>query len=143
MNTRGKTHILLVDDDEVDVMVTQRALAREAASNPVVVANDGIEALEALRGAAGRAPLPRPFVVLLDLNMPRMNGLEFLAELRRDPALCDAVVFVFTTSDTPSDVRAAFRHHVAGYIVKVGAPKLGEVARLLGRYCELNEFPPN
>ncbi len=69
-------------------------------------ARDGVEALEILRGENGRTKLCPPYVILLDLNMPRMNGLEFLAEIRRDPALRRAVVFVLSTSDDDEDMCA-------------------------------------
>ena len=110
---------LVVDDDKVSIKTVQRAMDGLNLVNPVVGAWDGIEALEHLRGAldpeTGRLP---PYIVLLDLNMPRMNGLEFLRTIRDDPQLSRLVVFVVTTSDAPKNVAAAYDAHIAGYIVK-------------------------
>jgi CheY-like chemotaxis protein len=110
-------NILLVEDDEVDVMAIRRAMKRSKISNPVHVAGDGLEALEQLR-AVDETAIPRPFIILLDLNMPRMNGLEFLEELRQDEALQDSIVFVLTTSDSDRDRVAAYRKNIAGYVLK-------------------------
>lgn len=89
-------HLLLVEDDEVDAEAIKRAFRKRRIANPFTVVRDGIEALEVLRGEDGREPLPRPFLILLDLNMPRMSGLEFLRETRQDPELRDAIIFVLT-----------------------------------------------
>ena len=110
--------LLLVEDDAIDVMTVERMLRKQNIANPLFVARDGVEALEMLRGENDRAQVPSPYLILLDLNMPRMNGLEFLAELRKDPAHKNAVVFVLTTSDAPEDRHVAYEHRVAGYIVK-------------------------
>lgn len=85
--------------------------------------------------------MPRPYVVLLDLDMPRMNGLEFLEALRTDPALAASVVL--TTSDRDENKQAAYDRHVAGYILKSRAGEdFLDVVRLLGAYWQLVEFPP-
>ncbi len=95
-------NILVVDDDEVAVMAVRRALRQHRIDNPVVVANDGLHALELLRsGAVGR-----PYIILLDINMPRMTGLEFLSVIRADRDLSSSVVFVMTTSDAPRETPA-------------------------------------
>lgn len=73
--------LLVVEDDEVDLMAIERGLKQRKVANDSVTAKDGIEALEILRGAPGRNPLPKPYIILLDLNLPRMNGFEFLREL--------------------------------------------------------------
>src|SRR5678816_3002404 len=93
-------NILLVEDDEVDVMNVRRAFERNNVSNPLFVAGNGLEALEVLRG--NEMPKERR-LVLLDLNMPKMNGIEFLQALRADPELSSAPVVVLTTSNDDQD----------------------------------------
>ena len=110
--------ILIVDDDQVSVMAIKRALKKLKILNPVVVAKDGQDALNILRGAFGQDRLLPPFLVTLDLNMPRMDGFEFLEQVRQDPSLQRAVIFVLSTSDTPSDIATAYANNIAGYIVK-------------------------
>lgn len=135
-------HVLLVDDDDIDVMAVKRAFRKHKIANPVTVAKDGIEALARLRGADGHDPLPRPFVILLDINMPRMNGLQFLDELRKDEQIQDAVVFILTTSAHDEDRSAAYKQHVAGYIVKtdVGGGFL-DLVDMLDSYWRVVELP--
>src|SRR5690349_16771786 len=111
-------YILLVDDDEVDAEAIFRSFARHKISNPIAHAVDGIEALAFLRGDQQSNPLPRPYIILLDLNMPRMNGLEFLRAIRQDAALKSSVVFILTTSNREEDKWAAYNDQVAGYILK-------------------------
>ena len=110
--------ILLVEDDRVDVMTVQRALKKNRISNPLYVARTGVQALAMLRGDGVAAISPPPALILLDLNLPRMSGIEFLAELRRDPALRGLPVIVLTSSDEPRDRAAAFEYDVADYIIK-------------------------
>lgn len=141
MRVREPVQVLLVEDDEVDVMVALRAFERERLANPVVVVNDGLEAFDALRGTEGREALRGPLLIMLDLNLPRMNGIEFLKALRSDPVHAHAVVFVLTTSDAPSEVVAAYRLGVAGYFRKTGAQRSSEIARLIALYCDLVEMP--
>ncbi len=128
-------NVLLVDDDEVDVETVQRSFAEHGLDNPITVANDGETALAILRGANGHQPLPRPYVVLLDINMPRMTGIELLNELRADPDIADSVVFMLTTSDSPSDRDAAYAQRVAGYMVKGNVGRdFAAVTGLVERY---------
>jgi CheY-like chemotaxis protein len=135
-------HILQVEDDAVDVMALQRALQQRQMTNPLTVARDGIEALEILRGGPAHTPLPRPYVILLDLNLPRMNGFEFLHALRTDAALRQAIVFVLTTSQADEDRLAAYQFNVAGYMVKSGAGnKFLRVVTMLEHYWQVVEFP--
>ena len=109
---------LIVDDDEVSVMKIMRAIKKASFANPVSVAKDGIEALEILRGDNDRDRLTPPYIVTLDINMPRMDGHEFLEEIRGDPTLRNVVVFVLTTSDNDLDISSAYDRNVAGYILK-------------------------
>ncbi|HKS70736.1 MAG TPA: response regulator [Ktedonobacterales bacterium] len=132
-------NILLVEDDEVDVLNVQRAFEKNHIANPLVVASDGIEALEMLRG--GQVPKDRR-LILLDLNMPRMNGIEFLRELRQDPELSSAPVVVLTTSNDEQDVVDAYNLNVAGYLVKpVTFDHFSALMVALNRYWALIELP--
>lgn len=131
-------NILLVEDDEVDVMNVKRAFAKGHITNPLFVAGDGLEALERLRG--GEVPKGRR-LILLDLNMPRMNGIEFLRELRKDPELAPTPVIVLTTSNDERDKVEAYNLHVAGYLLKpVTFINFCEVMVALNKYWSLVEM---
>lgn len=143
MNDRfSEVSVLLVDDDSIDRMAVVRAFRELQIANPVIEANDGIEALEILRGGHDAEPLATPFLVLLDLSMPRMDGLEFLAELRNDPALHTAIVFILSTSKADEDRTAAYENHVAGYIVKADfASEFWRVVDMIDHYWRVVAFP--
>lgn len=130
--------ILLVEDDDIDAMSVQRAFKRMKIANPIVRAKDGIEALEILL----KGGVEQPYLILLDLNMPRMGGLEFLDTIRNNPHLELSVVFVLTTSKDDEDKIKAYKNHVAGYIVK---EKLDEgfeqLVQMLDHYWRLVELP--
>jgi CheY-like chemotaxis protein len=112
-------NILLVDDDEVDCMNVQRAFRKSNIANPLTIAHNGVEALDMLRGTNGCTKIePTPRIILLDINMPKMNGLEFLRELRADKDLHSISVFVMTTSNDEKDRFEAYNNNVAGYIIK-------------------------
>jgi len=132
-------NILLVEDDQVDVMNVKRAFDRNRIANPLFVAHDGIEALEVLRSPE----MPRERrIVLLDLNMPRMNGIEFLQQLRADPQLHLTPVVVLTTSDDERDKISAYNLNVAGYLLKpVTFANFVEVMAALNKYWTLVELP--
>jgi CheY-like chemotaxis protein len=135
-------NILLVEDDEVDVMAIKRALKDLRIANPLFRAADGIAALEMLRGENGKEPMPHPFVILLDLNMPRMGGLEFLDVLRGDPVLQRSIVFVMTTSTAEDDRFRAYDRHIAGYVLKSSAARtFFEAVTMLEHYWRVIEFP--
>jgi CheY-like chemotaxis protein len=132
-------NILLVEDDQVDVMNVKRAFDKNRIGNPLYIAEDGIRALEILR--SGEMPSERR-IVLLDLNMPRMSGIEFLRELRADPALHMTPVVVLTTSDDERDKISAYDLNVAGYLLKpVTFANFVEVMAALNKYWTLVEFP--
>ena len=140
MTATRTVHFLIVDDDDVDAMGMERAFKNLRLANPRSRVHDGIEALELLRAKDGALPEPR--LVLLDLNMPRMDGLEFLAELRADPDLSHTVVFVLTTSAADEDRLAAYKHNIAGYIVKSDlANGFMDVVELLSVYWRVVELP--
>lgn len=134
--------ILLVDDDTVDTMAVKRSFRALKIANPVIEAHNGVEALEHLRGQKGREKIAAPCLVLLDLNMPRMNGIEFLGELRGDPSLRRVVVFVMTTSSDKEDVMQAYGKNIAGYVLKhqVGQSFLDAI-NMLEHYWRVIEFP--
>ena len=132
---------LLVEDDDVDREAMERGFADAGAGDCLTVVGDGLEALAIMRGDSTEA-LDGPFVVLVDINMPRMSGLELLTEMRADPALRERIVFVCSTSDSAADCEAAFAHNVAGYISKSRVGTDWErVARLLLEYWSLCELP--
>jgi CheY-like chemotaxis protein len=131
-------NILLVEDDEVDVMNVKRAFKKNHITNPLTVTHDGIEALEALRGKL----VGYPCIVLLDLNMPRMGGIEFLKEIRSDEKLKKLTVFVMTTSNQDNDKVDAYNLNVAGYILKpLSMENFIAAVATLKNYWQLCEFP--
>lgn len=139
MNPERVLNLVLVEDDEIDVMNVRRALDRAHVANPLFVASNGLEALELLRGKT--VPRERR-LVLLDLNMPRMNGIEFLRELRNDPDLHQTAVVVLTTSDDERDKVQAYDFNVAGYLLKpVTFMNFVDVMAALNKYWALVELP--
>ncbi|WP_198670652.1 response regulator [Oceanicella sp. SM1341] len=115
----GETvNILLLEDDEIDAEEVTRALRRRQIEHPLHVARDGLEGLAWLRGENGLGPLAAPHLILLDINMPRMNGIEFLEALRADARLRRSVVFVLTTSNSEEDKHRAYGLNAAGYLLK-------------------------
>ena len=135
--------LLLVEDDDVAAEAVERAFRRAKISNPIVRARDGIEALVKLRDKSVPRAVPRPDLILLDLKMPRMNGLTFLQELRNDPELKQTIVFVLTTSDSEKDRDDAYKYLIAGYIAKSRAGQdFMELIQLLDLYWRVVEFPP-
>lgn len=132
-------NILLVEDDEVDVMNVRRAFERNNVSNPLFVAGNGLEALDMLR--SDQIPKERR-LILLDLNMPKMNGIEFLQELRADPELLGTPVVVLTTSNDDQDKIDAYNLNVAGYLLKpVTFSNFCEQMTMLNKYWALVEMP--
>jgi CheY-like chemotaxis protein len=137
------TNILLVEDDEVDVMNVKRALKKNNITNPLYIAANGLEALAMLRGEDSNFQIPKERrLVLLDLNMPKMNGIEFLRELRADPDLRFTPVIVLTTSNEDRDKVEAYNLNVAGYILKpVTFANFVEAMATLNKYWTLSEIP--
>ena len=110
--------ILLVEDDQMDIMNVQRELRKNNIDLPLHIARNGREALNMLRGEGGQTKIELPRVVMLDINMPRMNGLELLEQLRSDPEFVGLNVFIMTTSDLDTDRFKAQNLAVSGYIIK-------------------------
>ena len=117
-STENNPSILLVEDDQMDVMNVQRELRKQNIDVPLLHARNGREALNMLRGENGETKIALPNVVLLDINMPRMNGLELLDILRSDPEFVGLNVFIMTTSDLDTDRLRAQQLAVSGYIIK-------------------------
>jgi CheY-like chemotaxis protein len=135
----GPMNIVLVEDDEVDVMNIRRAFERANIQDPLLRASDGVEALDLLRGST--IPAHRT-MVLLDLNLPRMNGIELLRQIRADPALRKLPVVVLTTSNDERDKEEAFDMNVAGYLLKpVSFVRFVELMTTFNRYWMQTEMP--
>ncbi len=137
------TNLLLVDDDEIDVMTVQRAFKKNNITNNLYIATNGIEALAMLRSDSNPPVVPpQRRLILLDLNMPKMGGIEFLRELRKDDAIKAIPVIVLTTSNEDKDKVEAYNLNVAGYIVKpVTFSKFVEAVATLNKYWTLSEMP--
>lgn len=134
---KDRRTVLLVEDDSVDQMTVKRAFRDARITNRLDIAENGLEALDLLRGNAGL-----PCLILLDLNMPKMNGIEFLQELRKDEQLQGLSVVVLTTSREESDKIESFRLNVAGYMIKpVDYHQFVETIRTIDLYWTLSEVP--
>ncbi len=137
--------ILLVEDDEVDVMTVQRAFKTHKMSNPLKVCMHGEDALAYLRREppyTNLASEPMPGLILADLNMPVMNGIELLRELKLDESLKRIPVIVLTSSDQEQDLVESYALSVAGYIVKpVTFLEFVDVVRVLDIYWSMCRFP--
>jgi CheY-like chemotaxis protein len=135
-------NILLVEDDEVDIMNVQRAFKKNNINNPLFVARNGLEAYEALMGKNPQLIVPSPRIILLDINMPKMGGIEFLSSIRKHAELRSASVFVMTTSNEESDKIAAYDLNVAGYILKpLSFEGFTSAVAILNHYWHLCEMP--
>jgi CheY-like chemotaxis protein len=129
--------ILLVEDDQVDVLTTRRALRELHVPNPLVVCENGEEGLAYLRGAADP-----PCIVLLDLNMPVMNGIEFLENVKSDERLRRIPTVVLTTSEEQEDKVRTFDLGIAGYMAKtVDYRRFVDVMRSIDLYWTMSELP--
>ncbi len=132
--------ILLVEDDDVDAMTVRRALKEIKVTNELVHRVNGEEALDYLQADDS----PKPCIILLDLNMPKMNGFEFLAAMRENENIRKIPVIVLTTSDTEHDVVESYQFNVAGYMVKpVDYKQFVEAMRMIHMYWTFSELPPD
>ncbi|MBF0179418.1 MAG: response regulator [Magnetococcales bacterium] len=135
---KGTRPILLVEDDRVDAMTVQRALRKIHVGNPLTTVGNGEDALARLRDPENE----RPCIILLDLNMPRMNGIEFLAAIKADDALKKIPVVVLTTSKDEMDRIKSFDNGAAGYMVKpVDYVQFVDVIQTINLYWTLSELP--
>ncbi len=137
--------LLLVEDDPVDVMAIERALKQHKVTNPLFVVNDGTTALDFLRHEGNFSTpesSPRPCIILMDLKMPRMGGLECLRIIKNDPNLLEIPVVIFTSSTDEMDVRDSYINGAASYIVKpVTFEKLIEAISKFELYWTMTELP--
>ena len=135
---RSTKPVLLVEDDAIDAMTVRRAFRDLKLGNPLAHATNGEEALEYLANEEN----PKPCVILLDLNMPRMNGVEFMKVAKADPVLRRIPVVVLTTSRDDRDIIESYKLSVAGYIVKpVDYKKFVEAIRMIDVYWTISELP--
>lgn len=136
-NFRDQVTLFVVEDDDVDFMTIERSFRKQRIANPIVRAKNGEEALEML--LAGKPDFP--FVALLDLQMPKLSGLELLSKIRSDPRISDTVVFVLTTSKDEQDILQSYQHHVAGYFVKEDAGEgFMDIVSVLEGYWKVVHF---
>ena len=130
--------LLLIEDDDIDAMTIERSFLRQKIANPIVRAKDGLEGLEMLQDGV----VNKPYVVLLDLQMPRMDGVEFLGALRKDEKLLDTVVFVLTTSQSQRDIVESYKKNIAGYFVKGQAgEQFLDIVGVLDNYWKVVHLP--
>jgi CheY-like chemotaxis protein len=135
--------ILLVEDDDIDANAVLRGLALAKVGNQVVRAREGAEALDILLGTNGRKKLQPPYLLLIDIRMPKLNGLDLVREIRSNRMLQRTIIFVLTTSDNDLDLTAAYDAHVAGYIVKSnGEDQFLKFANMLEYYMMIVTPPP-
>jgi CheY-like chemotaxis protein len=135
---KNRRTILLVEDDKVDVMTVKRAMGDLKITNPLAVVYNGVEALEYLRNTANE----RPCIILLDLNMPKMNGIEFLLVIKNDDQFKKIPVVVLTTSNGEKDKTESFNLSVAGYMLKpVDYKQFVEVIKDINLYWTISELP--
>ena len=128
--------ILLVEDDEIDVKALRWAFDKLKIANPLVIARDGVEAWEMLQ------ELPRPYLIITDINMPRMNGIELLRKIRQSEHCRDSIVFMLTTSNDEQDKIDAYDLNVAGYMLKSDmGTSFTRAIGLIENYWKVVEFP--
>lgn len=134
MKNANEVTLLLVEDDDIDAMTIKRSFKKQNITNPLVRVYDGIEALTLLK----ESKVTQPLVIILDLQMPRMGGIEFLKVLRADPKLSDLVVFVLTTSKAKTDITSSYGKHIAGYFVKgETGDRFSGLVNMLENYFEI------
>jgi len=137
---KSEKPILLVEDDNIDALTVKKALSDLKVTNYLVHTSNGEEALEYLTDTDN----PKPCIILLDLNMPRMNGIEFLKHVKANDSLKKIPVVVLTTSRDEQDVIETFQLNVAGYMIKaVDYKKFVETIRAIDLYWTLSEIPTN
>jgi len=143
-NHNDPLNILLVEDDDGDAKAVERSFVKARIGNRITRAVDGAEALDMLKGANGKPRMAFPRILIADLNMPRMNGIQLVKAIREDAdeEIRNSIVFILTTSNRDEDKSAVYDHNVAGYIVKETAGRdFLELVRLMESYGKLVELP--
>ena len=142
VNMGQEITFLLVEDDDVDAEAICRSIRGKGLTNPIVRVKDGVDALDVLKDEHEDIRLSKPYIVLVDINLPRMNGIELLKEIRKDENLAHAVVFILTTSKQSHDKIDAFKLNVAAYILKCNAGEdFMHAAHLIDTYQRFAELP--
>jgi CheY-like chemotaxis protein len=137
MNNKKFT-LLIVEDDDVDYFSIKRSLVKRGIENILVRAKDGQYALDLLHNGE----VTSPFIILLDIQMPRMNGFEFLQRLRKSENISSSIVFMLTTSKSEADIKACYEHNVAGYFIKENTgEEFLKIVDLLEGYWKMVHFP--
>ena len=135
-------NILLVEDDDGDAKALQRAFLKARIANPIIRVTDGLEALDLLRGANGVPKMASPRILIVDINMPRMNGIQFVQAIRADEDFRQSIIFILTTSKREEDKFAVYNLNVAGYIVKATAGQdFLRLVNLMDCYWRIVELP--
>jgi len=135
-------NILLIEDDDGDAKAIVRAFQKSKIAHTILRVVDGIEALDMLKGTNGREKISPPYILLIDLNMPRMGGIELIQTLREDLALRHTISFILTTSFREEDKMACYDLNVAGYILKSTAGKdFKNLVNLIDCYWHIVELP--
>ena len=130
--------IFLIEDDDIDAMSVERCFRKLRIVNPIIRAVDGQEALEMLASGA----ISAPYIILLDLQMPRMGGLEFLQEIRKDPQYGSSVIFVLTTSKGDEDILTSYKQNIAGYFLKEeSGNEFLDIVTVLQGYWKVAQLP--
>jgi CheY-like chemotaxis protein len=146
LNERSRSaQVLLIEDNRGDAVLTRRAFRRSRIGNEITVAESGEKGLSILRREGEYSDAPRPDIILLDLNLPYMNGKDFLSKVKDDPALRRIPVIVLSSSSADSDIDAAYTRHASGYITKPVASDTYDnvVSRIESYWFELMQLPPD
>jgi len=134
--------ILLVEDDDGDAKAVERTFLKARIANPIMRARDGVEAMEILKGTDQQPRLERPYLLLVDLSMPRMDGIQLVRAIREDPGLHATIIFMLTTSNRAEDKKSAYSQNVTGYILKERAGEdFLKLCSLVECYWRIVEMP--
>lgn len=129
--------IILIEDDDIDTAFVQSQLDKHKLKNPFLRAKDGVEALELFDNPIFQNGYQKPCVILLDLNLPRMNGIRLLGKIREMPTLKNSIIYILTTSARDQDIRDSYGYNIAGYILKDNAESF---LQFLPQFFQFNEF---